>query len=178
MGSRTGWQLVLAERADGTRHIVDYGPFDIPSDEMPIEDAFVCALRELAESIGPGWAIANSGDVRTVDQIWYDAGYKTDAVLQHVHDWAGMSRQSPHIASYGRGVTFFEKANYAAPKKTGNEVREIDPKGLYYVAKVKRAKTLAVYWDGDITKWQVQQALTLPIGTPGSITLLDRKSVV
>lgn len=181
LGSRVGWYLTLAtlygDSGVQSRHIPDYGRFDIPSTSMPLKQAIRYALSELWDQLKAGYTQDGRSGKRKIDCIWYDCGYQPDPVLDHVAKLVGMNREGVHLGAYGRGVTSFEKVNYSLPKKTGNEVREIDANGMYYIMKVARKRTHAAYWDSDNAKYQVQQALTLPDpttvenATPGWVQL-------
>lgn len=173
LGSRVGWWLTLATRiktnGDRSRHIVDYGRFDVPSSRMQLKRAIKYALAELWDQLGAGYGIhGKPGTTRHIDQIWYDANWKPEPVLAHVRQLTGVNRMGRHFGAYGRGQQSLQQANYTAPRKTGNEIREIDPNGLYYLEKIAAHKTLAVIWDSSTSKYQLQQALTLPEQEEGS----------
>ncbi len=174
LGSTQGWYLVLAERwVEGERrfHVPDYDMFDIPSHDRSIKDAITDALIELYAVLRAGWMVKGTGEVLHAEQVWIDAGYYPDAVYPIVKRLTGYDLAGPVIASLGRGEATMKRSKYSAPKKSGNTVRQIDPAGLWYVERIKRAETLAVIWDTDYSKLQVHQALSLEAGHPGSVTL-------
>lgn len=175
MGKRVIWYLSLATRSSAAgrrRHVPDYGSIPVPSHRMELKKAIVYALRELWEDqLSAGYTMTGRTDPRLIDQLWYDAGWMPAPVLAWVRKQVGLNRKGRHLGAYGRGQTTLRRTNYTAPRKTGNEIREVSKNGLYYVQKIQHAKTHAAIWDSDSTKYEVQQALTLPEDEPGSITL-------
>lgn len=183
IGEKKLWYLVLATREDSRGnvywHVPLYGDFDVPSDRMELSQALFAALRKLHAFLTAGLVIDGSSLRRLPDQIWYDSGFQTDAVLAFVSEIEQeRGKYQPYIASFGRGSTTLSKANYTHPRKTGNVVRDVDPAGLWYLERIMRARTFASIWDTDTTKWQMQQAMTKRAfldghedQTSGSITL-------
>lgn len=172
LGSKTGWHVVLATLPDLSRHIVDYGSFDVPSHEMPLDEAIIKALQELRKQTSAGYVLGTEGGrVVTPDESWYDAGFQADAVAQFVRAHSKSRINAPDIAAYGRGHSMFHRTTYTAPKKKTNAVRQIDPSRYWFLERDYAARTTKLFWDADSTKYQVLQALTLQQGQPGSITL-------
>jgi hypothetical protein len=187
IGEKKLWYLLLATRidADGNvfRHVPAYGDIDVPSDRMKLDRALIEALSEVHELCARGFVIDGTSTFRRPDQEWYDCNFETDTVLSFIRalsseNSSGNAKFQPIVGAYGRGLTTMARTRFNAPRKTGNEIRDIDPAGLWYAAKIARAKTMAVYWDSDTTKWQFQQCLTLrafagdgEVQTPGSLTL-------
>lgn len=169
IGEKICWYVVLAHRADGRRHVVDYGAVDVPQD-VETDEGIRQALAEIQRVTDAGYR-GDGPDPWRSHQTWFDCGSHPDAVLEHVRACSRLNRRSAVVGSYGRGQSAMVRSNYAAPKKTGNEVREVDPAGLWYMVKVKRAKTHAIYWHTDRSKHQAQRALAVSPETPGSITL-------
>jgi hypothetical protein len=192
VGQRECWYLFLARRRDeGDNiywHVPCYGKVDVPSDRMPLDDAIRSALREIHRIARAGFVVENSSIVRKPDQEWYDSRHKGDAVLKLIHDinkqefstlTTSQQKYQPVVGAYGCGSTMIQSARFNLPKKTGNEVRDIDHvSGLWYTSRIAANKTYAVFWDADTSKREVQHVLTLRdyiIGqddqTPGSLTL-------
>ncbi len=192
VGEKRIWWLALARREEETedpnkpnvyRHVPGYGEIEVPSDRMPLRDAITLALLELHDLLQSGFAIDGTGFRRRPDQLWVDCNFETDVVLKFIRsiNQAAFGRQDkyqPWIGSFGRGRTIIAGAQYHAPKKTGNVVRDIDPAGLWYLERIAKASTYAAFWDSDTSKWQAQQAMTITAfpdtegpQTPGSITL-------
>jgi hypothetical protein len=150
---------------------------------MTLREAIANALAALHDLFQSGFAVDGSGVRRRPDQVWYDANHMPDAVLpfiRAINDEAFQRQDKfqPWIGSYGRGSTTLAKTRFTAPRKTGNEIRDIDPMRLWYLSRIAQFKTFAAFWDSDVSKWQVQQAMTrVPFPTadsdqtPGSVTL-------
>lgn len=193
IGEKKCWWLVLATRVDPTgnifRHIVAYGDVDVPSNRMPLAKAIRRALLEVHDHLQTGFVIDGTSTRRMPDQVWYDCNFQTDTVLDFIRGLnnalelpAARRKYTPFVGSYGRGATSLAKTRYTAPRKTNNTIRDVDPSGLWYLEKIARAKTYAVLWDSDTSKWEFQQALTMEAfptaanpqsdveQTPGSIT--------
>lgn len=176
VGEKKLWWLVLATRVDAEgniyRHVVAYGDEDVPSDRMDLDQALISALGDVHKLFRAGFVVAGSSTLRQPDQEWYDCNFQTDTVLGFVrainknHPMPSSQRKyTPFVGAYGRGQTTMAKTRFTAPRKTGNVVRDLDPSGLWYLEKIARARTHAVFWDSDTSKWQAQQALTLPLFT-------------
>lgn len=170
LGMRQGWYLVLAKRADKSWHVVDYDPFDVPSDEMELEAAITTALRKLRTYFDAGYNVEGGG-TRVVDEVWYDSGYKPKAVHNFVRPLSGTRRDAPDVIAYGRGTNMIERGTFVLPKKKTNSIRQIDPGRLWFMERDVEARINKLFWDADETKYQIMQALTLKKGMPGSITL-------
>ncbi len=172
LGSKEGWFVLLATGAGGAlRHVVDYGPFDVPGDVMKVEDALVVALNDMKKRWEAGWILeerAKDGPpTRAPDEVWIDAGNWGDTVVQ----WVASLKSRHVVAAYGRGESQMERTRFDLPKKTGREVVEIDRAGRYFTSRVPLKKCFAVTWDSDRGKFEVQQALTLDMKAAGAITL-------
>lgn len=189
VGEKRCWWLALATREDPAgnifRHVPAYGEVEVPSDRMPLDQAIRHALQQMHDLFQSGFVVDGTATRRRPDQEWYDCNFQTDAVLGFIKEinakaFGRQNKFSPWIGGFGRGSTTMSKTQFHSPRKTGNEVRDIDPSGLWYVERHARTRTYAALWDSDRSKWQVQQALTLAAftdpndpthQTPGSVTL-------
>lgn len=194
VGEKKCWYLVMATRVDAAgntfRHIVSYGDVDVPSDRMPLKKAVVQALLSVHQLLQSGFVVDGTSTRRQPDQVWYDCNHMPDTVLavvaqlnKHAPVPDSRAKYTPWVGSYGRGATTMSKTRYTAPRKTGNVVRDLDTNGLWYLERIARAKTFAVFWDSDSSKWEFQQSLTVTAfprdasggpgkeQTPGSITM-------
>lgn len=180
------WALRIDDAGDEFWHVPTYGFVEVPGDRMELDAAIKHALREIHELLQSGFSIYGGRKWKRPDAEWYDAGFRPDPVLEFVREInehnglpAGKQKYTPWIASFGRGLTSIAKTRFSAPRKSGNIVRDVDPAGLWYVERVQRAKTYAVLWDSDTSKWELQQALTIEQfedgagqqQTPGSVTM-------
>ena len=177
VGEKHLWYMLLCTRIDAEgniyRHVPVYGNIDVPSQRMPLRDALFAALDQFGSLLDAGFLLEGSGGaLRLPDQEWIDCNFETDTVLAWVRrrnalkGWPADKRKyQPCVGAYGRGSSQMQKstARYNTPRKTNNTVRDIDPSGMWYLEHISRAKTMAVFWDSDTTKWQVQQSLTLPL---------------
>jgi phage terminase large subunit GpA-like protein len=190
IGEKRIWYLVLARReslVDGAdaiyRHIPAYGEIEVPSDRMPLRDALHHALSQLHDLLQAGFIVDGTPTKRRPDQWWIDCNFETDAVLTFIRSanaaaFGQQDKFQPWIGSIGRGSTQLASTQFHVPRKTGNVVRDIDPSCLWYVERHAKARTYFAFWDSDISKWQVQQAMTLTAfptedgpQQPGSMTL-------
>lgn len=194
IGEKRIWWLSLARRehVDESvpdskpliyRHIPGYGEIEVPSDRMPLRDAIHFALMQLHTMLQAGFVIDGNSTRRRPDQWWIDCNFETDSVLSFVRQINGdafgkQDKWQPWIGSIGRGTTQLSKTQFHAPRKTGNVIRDIDPSMLWYVERHAKERTYFAFWDSDISKWQVQQSLTLTAfpkadepQQPGSVTL-------
>src|SRR5690606_32955832 len=79
------WAMV-AFRADGTLHLVEYGRLEAASDQLGEERAIMAALMQFREVIEAGWTVEAGGTsketTRAPDQVWIDARYKPEVIFQ------------------------------------------------------------------------------------------------
>jgi hypothetical protein len=171
MGMRRGWYCQVATLADGSRHVADYGPFDVPSGEMELGKAIKVALTQLREHFETGLTYPD-GRVIVAAERWYDAGYQPAAVLEFVLEHAAGDIHAPDVATYGRGSTSLEKSTFVLPSTGKNQkVRQIGTDRLWFLQREKGTRNLKLYWDTDTIKYNFYQSLTLPSDAAGCVTL-------
>ncbi len=173
IGEKRIWWLALArreqlidEQTQIYRHIPGYGEIEVPSDRMPLRDAIHFALGQLHAMLQAGFVVDGTSTKRRPDQWWIDCNFETDTVLDFIRIINGKAfgkqdKFQPWIGSIGRGTTQLSKTQFHAPRKTGNIIRDIDPSMLWYLERHAKARTYFAFWDSDISKWQVQQSLTI-----------------
>jgi hypothetical protein len=191
IGEKKAWYCFLAMRKDDGGnvyyHVPAYGDVDVPSERMSTKKAIMLAIEQIHELAIGGIVVEGSSTLRSPDQQWYDSRFEGEAVLTQVRLineafygqlTASQRKYQPVVGAYGCGNTMERSPRYSLPKKTGNEVRDIDPSGLWYTSRIQRMATYAVFWDADTSKRQVQQALAIRDilsgqegQTPGSLTL-------
>lgn len=165
------WWCCLAVRADGRRHVVDYGSIDVDSGNLPEEEAITAALAELGDTVKNGWR-KSDGTLCPVDAWWVDAGYLGRVAERFArHEAQRTGKKYWCMPSRGLGESKVKSRRYLAPKKTGNEVREIDPKGKWHISWLKVSRCFGVEWDADDGKLRIQNALVIPPHSQGAITL-------
>jgi hypothetical protein len=161
----------LATRANGQRHVVDYGSVDVDSANMAEEKSIPRALLDISLTVREGWRRAN-GEIYHVDSWWIDTGYKTRVVEKFVAREKERTGQNTWcLACSGLGESVIKARKYSAPKKTGNEVREIDPKGKFHLSWLRQARIYGVEWDADDGKLRIQNSLVIPSHRDGATTL-------
>ncbi len=179
MGETRAWYVLLASRADGTLHVCDYGDFDVHSELATPRIAMTAALREFwRTTVSAGWSI-RGGDTILPHQSWVDAGHEETAVWEFVREInAKQTLQQPVMAARGRGETQIGQEKFVAQKKTGNQIRQVDPSGAWYVEFVRRGRCFEIHWDADRCKVAAQHSLTIPTHASGAITLFAGTSRV
>lgn len=171
MGKHEAWWLTLAIREDGRRHVVDYGSVEVQSARMSEEDALRVALAEMSLMVHAGWQKAD-GEIYPVDAWWVDSGYKRKTVERYCRrEYDATGKRTWCLPANGLSETKIQGRKYLAPKKTGNEVREIDPDGKYHVSWLRANRVYGVEWDADDGKLRVQNAMVIPQHRPGAMTL-------
>ena len=176
MGETKSWFVLLCSRADGTLHIADYGDFDVRSDLALPEVAMVSALQEFWRVVEAGWQV-QGGEIVQPDQAWIDAGHEEKAIWQFVRSLESRQRLGQQVfASRGRGETQIGTSKWVPVKKTGNQVRQIDPGGRWYVEWVTRGRVFEVHWDADHAKVIAQHSLTIEQSSPGATSLFAASS--
>jgi phage terminase large subunit GpA-like protein len=154
--------IVIAWRADGTGHIVDYGRVEVPSQQMVVERAMMTAFAELRDQIEKGWASSEGEWIP--EQVWIDAGWKNKAVYPFCRE-AGQ-RYLPYI---GRGVGQQYEEQYNRPKKTGALVVYIGQD--YHIVRVPDQGSYLVEIDADAWKGEVHDRLATSMDQAGAMTL-------
>lgn len=165
------WWVALALRADGRRHVVDYGSVDVDSKNLPEEESIPRALLDISMVVREGWR-KSSGEIYSVDSWWIDSGYKTRVVEKFVaREKDRTGKNTWCLAAGGLGESVMRSRKYSSPKKTGNEVREIDPKGKFHLSWLRQSRIYGVEWDADDGKLRVQNSLVIPSHHEGATTL-------
>lgn len=171
LGEKKGWWTCVAHRADGQKHIVDYSDFDIESHRLPLKEAIILALRELYHSFRDGFRKAD-GKVFKLDCWWIDKNYCPEAVerfAREIKEKTGLRRWI--IPATGLGESKMKGRKYNAPRRSGNEVRQVDPSGGWHLLWVRRAQVYSVEWDADIGKSRAIKSIVIPVHSFGAMTL-------
>ena len=106
---------------NGRSHIVDYGRFDIPSDDLAVEAGTLVALRDFRdETILKGW-LRQGHEALVPHLVWVDSGYPESqlAVYQFCNE-SGNDRFRP---VKGQGAA--QRSKYYKPKKESDTVKFI-----------------------------------------------------
>lgn len=157
------WVVVAWSKEPRRCHVVDYGAFDIPSDDLGVEVATMSALRDFRELCEDGWI--GQAKPAVPDAVWLDAGWMGQVVY-------GFCRESGprYLATLGRGASQHAGV-YVKPKRTGKLVQEIGED--YHVEWVERDQCHVVIVNSDAWKSFAHRRLVTPVGKPGAMTLFD-----
>jgi len=145
-------------------HVVAYGVFDIPSDDLGVEPGMRAALRDFRELCESGWTHERGGAMLP-SAVWIDAGWMGHVIYAFCRESG-----SRYLATIGRGASQHSGV-YKKPKQTGKMVIEI---GLdYHIEWSSRDSTHVVLVNSDAWKTFVHQRLATPVSQPGAMTLFD-----
>ena len=152
-----GHYIVIAWRRDGTGHIVDYGLFELRTDQLGVEAAMLAALREFRDGMClVGWLGAD-GEVRIPDQVWIDSGYQTAIVNSFARESGPRFRPT-----LGRGEgQIYNSGRYTAPQDKTSAVIAIGDG--YHVSYNKAAAVHVVQINADRWKSWVHERLSCPL---------------
>jgi hypothetical protein len=162
----THW-IVVAWCPNATGHIVDYGRFEVASDELGVEQALLVAMRELRDLVTTGWQQEGSnGPTMKPASVWIDAGYMTPTVYAFCRE-----ANSVFHPSVGRGADQQRQQWYNRPTQTGSIVRHIGEGFHMNYLRSERLHLAEV--DSDHWKTWVHERLSTPLGTPGALSLFQ-----
>ncbi len=175
VGDRYLHWVAVAERECGSVHVIDYGTQDVPIREWSLRAAIRKAIVDLIDSLAPGYVGAGDRGRVPIHTAYCDSGHEPDAVFDATKELRHRANPSPinFLPILGRGETQMEKRRYAAPTKTGNLIRKIDPAGRWHLSKVRRAGVEQLTLDADAFKVLVASTLILHLGAPGSLSLFS-----
>lgn len=171
MGLHSAWFVVLAGRACGKTHYVNYGPIDVPSRDLPVEQAVAIALEELRDSLELGYRwTGGKNSLRVPDQVWIDSNYLTDEIFAFCRKHGARSRSGRYVPILGRGSGQMQ-AIYQAPTKRGGGIVEIGTR--WHMSLHKAQRCFQIFTDSDHWKDQVHHAFFLDDDKPGCSTLFS-----
>jgi len=161
---RFGAWIAIAWREDGSGHVVDYGYFEILTDDLGVERAVCVALDEFRENIVlAGWQ-TRAGQPRIPDQVWIDAGYQTAVIFEWVRRQGTDRRFRPCL---GRGAGQQYAKSYSKPKKTGAEVKHLGDG--FHISLLPKDRVFCVEVNSDQWKSNLHERLATPEGQPGAL---------
>lgn len=145
--------------------VVDYGIFEIPSSQLPADQAILLALRELRDEIVmAGWLDGETP--RIPDLALIDAGYKNSAVFEFTRESG-----EPWLPAIGRGASQRQSEKYVQPKQLNKSILWLgEHMHLGFLPK-DRIRQLIV--DSDYWKTQVQERLACPAAAAGALTFFE-----
>jgi phage terminase large subunit GpA-like protein len=150
-------------------HVVDYGTATVARDR-PLRDALTDALADLFSAMAAGFAV-DQGDRLPVRSAYVDSGYLPEVVFAACKRANAAAARNWVLPVLGRGETQLSKRRYAAPTRTGNVVRRVDPDRRWHLSRVPKAKIDQLTVDADNYKQLSDAGFRTPAGEPGAITL-------
>ncbi len=164
IGMRVCWWILVAWRENGSGHVVDYGTFEVASDDLGVERALQAALRDFRdETVLQGWA-TTGGDARLPDAVFIDAGWQGDVIYAFCRE-----SDKRFLPVLGRGAGQHAGHHYRRPTKTGREVKLLGEE--YHVLYSKKYRCFVVEVNADYWKSWDHQRLRTPAENAGAITL-------
>jgi phage terminase large subunit GpA-like protein len=170
------WHLV-AMRAGGGTHVVEYGVQPTDADRIGVVQGLTAALDGLLNYFSDGW-LNESGQRCQALQVWIDSGWQEhrEAVYEFCRR-ANAGRppgQEVYRPSKGFGERQRGTIRYAAPKAKGGDVRYI---GTEYDFRHQRAeRIILVHVNSDYWKSQVHQRLAMGRDATEAMTLYESAS--
>lgn len=155
--------LVIGWEEGAKGRLVDYGRIEVPSAEMPLEQAVLNALRQWREIAvtgfpGPGRVLM------PVHDSWIDSGYETEAVYHFCRE---SGRGFRAVKGFGGGQLV--NRYYNPPTQLTGGILHIGDG--YHVSRLKSQRIDLVDIDADHWKTWVHGSLTCPKDGPGAMTL-------
>lgn len=142
--------------------VVDYGRFEVASDQMGTERALLIALREFRDMANAGWS-QRTGEPMTPARVFVDAGYQTQVIQQFCRE-AGRR----FLPCFGRGASQQQTQWYYRPKTTGAVVKQIGEG--FHISWDKSSQTHNVEVNSDYWKTWLHRRLATPTkGSDGKI---------
>jgi phage terminase large subunit GpA-like protein len=176
---RLGWYVVIAWLPEGCGHIVDYGTFDIRSDDFGEQRAFQIALRDFGDRCLAGWSWAGHEEKFVPDEIWFDCRYQGQGKGRPVGDqvvYAFCREAGPRFRPcLGFGASQRGAVPYTAPKQKDKKCKYIGEQ--YHFDWEAEAGVHVAKINSDFWKTQLKECLSIPArdeqgkANPGAITL-------
>lgn len=165
LGKWHGYWFGMAFLPDKIR-CFDFGSFEIPSDQMPVEQAIVAAMGDFYGVTETGWAVQGSSDLRVPDLVYIDAGYQTESVFEWVRSLGVHSPNSRYMPIIGRGTGQMQQ-RYAAPAKKSGRILQIGDG--WHLSKVPKHRAYEITLNADQYKERIHEHLALEKTLPGSL---------
>ena len=169
LGKFLGHWVVIAWRSDGRCHVVDFGVFEINTDDLGVLPATAVALKQLRDDFDGGFA-CERGERRSVDLTWIDSNYadSREAVFAFCRDEAS-GGQWRYLPTRGYGASERMYRNYRAPKSKTGEVRAIGDG--FHITRLRGKRVNLVHVDANQYKSQAHDRLSMPPEHPGAMTV-------
>ena len=164
VGKRVCWWIAVAWLEDGSGHAVDYGTFEVASDDMDLKIALLAALRDFRDdTILPGWSTP-SGAARTPNRVLIDARYQGDVIFAFCRESGAR-----FLPAQGCGAGDQYPHRYSHPNKRSKEIKLI---GLqYHVRYNSEHRNFYLNVNADHWKSFLHDRLSTPQDQPGALSL-------
>jgi len=167
IGKRVGYWAALAYTASRRIHLVEYGSFEIQSDDLGLTRAIVAALRDFRDRCAEGWPVDGSGDYRQPNQVWVDSSYEPDTVRAWAKE-AGHGPRGRFQPIRGQGASQRRNpASYRRPQRTTRAVRRIGTG--WHLVRLDTPGAFHVLVDVDHWKTWTHARLATPADQPGAL---------
>ncbi len=169
--------MAIAWRPGASGHIVDYGKFEISTDQFGVERAILLALKEFRDTCLAGWTQRGASRPRVPDQVWIDAGYQGDVVKAFVRETEAADRGRRFRPALGYGTGQQRRLSYRRPKKKSKTILMIGQ--AYHIALDQAARVHVVEVDANHWKSFARERLAVKLTdvdgreTPGAMTLFQ-----
>jgi len=161
------WALFCG-REGGRPYIPDYGAFEVPGRQMDAERAIKVSLHTFRESIQDGWRCEGSDKRYHPQEIWIDARYMTEAVLQFCKEAGPQFRP---VFSFSTTAWHAQYRRIYAPKKKSSTVAHVG-EGYHFTMDTKHG-IYRVNRDADYWKGWVHQRFRTPQGNRGALEMFS-----
>lgn len=158
VGKRLVHWAAIAWRPNATPHVVDYGRFDVPSDELGEEPAILLALRDWRDEL-TGWKCGDR--ILRPTFAFVDAGNWQDTILQFVAESG-----PPFFGTKGYGTGQRREGSYR--RDTGSTV--VWTKDGYGLVRLQDGRE---YVEVSADRWKtwLHARVRTPLGQDGALTL-------
>lgn len=176
-GLRVCYYVALAIWQDATSRVIDYGRFDLATDDIGTEKAAWAGLRDFRDRCLQGWPRSGTGEMVVPHQVWIDSGYSkhTNIVYQFCRESCALehsrSRTFKPAKGYGQAQQF--DRYYNRPTRRGRTVLKIGEE--FHISSLMRptGTVLLVHMNADYWKTWVHRRLAMPADAAGAMTLYD-----
>lgn len=172
VGRRRLHWVLIAWLTGATGHIIDYAVHEVLSDQLGEEVAILTALREVRDIFDEGFP-DGMGARHVPLQVWIDAGYVQDAVLDLCVEAGRGAQISAHTyrPSLGRAATQRGALPTRHNRGRSSSTRRVGPG--YELRSVEGKRVWFAEVNVDHWKSWLMRRLTCPVDAQGALTLFD-----
>jgi phage terminase large subunit GpA-like protein len=170
LGKRLCHWAAPAWREDGSPHVMDYGRFEVASDELGIERALLAALRDFRDQVTEkGWQ--GRDEIVKPGAVFIDCGWVGEESEDLDEIVYAFCRESNELCGEDRYMPAkgWAAGRYRHPTEKSERVREVGDN--YYVARIPEKRARLVHVNSDYWKGKVHERCRTPLGKPGALTL-------